>query len=83
MDKEFTPVPIRWVGTIAGLFSSVFMHWTLCCLGKNLTDAVATRTNASLVPHSPLSMGEASVFCHNCIDCGFCDATEYEQANRT
>ena len=47
------PVQLRWVGAIAGHFSSVLMYWTLNSLGKNLTDTVVIRTNATLVTHGP------------------------------
>ena len=47
------PVQLRWVGAIAGLFSSVLMYWTLNSLGKNLTDTVVIRDNATLVTHGP------------------------------
>ena len=36
------PIPVRWIGAIAGLFSSVLMYWTLSSLGRNLTDTVVT-----------------------------------------
>jgi protein-S-isoprenylcysteine O-methyltransferase Ste14 len=47
------PIPIRWCGAVAGLFSSVLMYWTLSNLGKNLTDTVVTRANATLVTSGP------------------------------
>jgi protein-S-isoprenylcysteine O-methyltransferase Ste14 len=47
------PLPVRWIGAIAGLFSSVLMYWTLSSLGKNLTDTVVTRADATLVTHGP------------------------------
>lgn len=47
------PIPVRWAGAIAGLFSSVLMYWTLSSLGKNLTDTVVTRIDATLVTHGP------------------------------
>ena len=47
------PIPVLWIGEIAGLLSSVLMYWTLSSLGLNLTDTDVTRTNATLVPHSP------------------------------
>jgi protein-S-isoprenylcysteine O-methyltransferase Ste14 len=47
------PTPIRWIGAIAGLFSSVLMYWTLSSLGKNLTDTVVARADATLVTHGP------------------------------
>lgn len=47
------PIPVRWIGAIAGLFSSVLMYWTLSSLGRNLTDTVVTRADATLVTHGP------------------------------
>lgn len=47
------PVPVRWIGATAGLLSSVLMYWTLSSLGKNLTDTVVTRADATLVTHGP------------------------------
>ena len=47
------PTPVRWIGTVTGLFSSLLMYWTLSSLGKNLTDTVVTRTNATLVTDGP------------------------------
>lgn len=43
----------RWAGAVTGLLSSVLMFWTLNSLGKNLTDTVVTRANATLVTHGP------------------------------
>ena len=47
------PIPVRWIGAIAGLFSYLLMYWTLSSLGRNLTDTVVTRVGASLVTHGP------------------------------
>ncbi|MEO8268544.1 MAG: isoprenylcysteine carboxylmethyltransferase family protein [Aureliella sp.] len=47
------PRPLRWIGAATGLFSSILMYWTLNSLGKNLTDTVVTRTNATLVTDGP------------------------------
>lgn len=49
------PLPdwVRWVGVITGAFCSVLMYWTLSSLGKNLTDTVVTRKEATLVTHGP------------------------------
>jgi protein-S-isoprenylcysteine O-methyltransferase Ste14 len=47
------PSPIRWVGAATGMLSSLLMYWTLSSLGKNLTDTVATRSNATLVTDGP------------------------------
>ena len=47
------PVWVRWVGAIAGGLCSVLMFWTLSSLGKNLTDTVVTRAEATLVTHGP------------------------------
>lgn len=44
---------IRWGGVVAGAFCSILMSWSLSCLGKNLTDTVVTRAEATLVTHGP------------------------------
>lgn len=44
---------IRWVGVAVGGFCSLLMYWTLSSLGKNLTDTVVTRKEATLVTHGP------------------------------
>lgn len=45
------PVPtwIRWLGLVTGIPCSFLMYWTLTSLGKNLTDTVVTRAEATLV----------------------------------
>lgn len=47
------PRPIRWTGAATGILCSILMFWTLNSLGKNLTDTVVTRKNATLVTHGP------------------------------
>jgi protein-S-isoprenylcysteine O-methyltransferase Ste14 len=49
------PLPdwVRWVGVITGAFCSVLMYWALSNLGKNLTDTVVTRKEATLVTEGP------------------------------
>ena len=49
------PLPewIRWVGVGVGALCSLLMYWTLSTLGKNLTDTVVTRKEATLVTHGP------------------------------
>ena len=47
------PPPLRWIGAVTGLLSSILMYWTLSSLGKNLTDTVVTRANATLVTDGP------------------------------
>ena len=44
---------VRWCGVVIGLFSSLLMYWTLSSLGKNLTDTVVTRADATLVTTGP------------------------------
>lgn len=44
---------VRWMGVISGVGCSALMYWTLSSLGKNLTDTVVTRTDATLVTHGP------------------------------
>ena len=48
-----TPTWLRWFGVVAGVLCSLLMYWTLNSLGKNLTDTVVTRTDATLVTHGP------------------------------
>ena len=49
------PVPawLRWAGVFCGLSCSALMHWILSSLGKNLTDTVVIRPNATLVTRGP------------------------------
>lgn len=47
------PIWLRWAGVVAGAFCSILMSWTLSCLGKNLTDTVVTRAEATLVKNGP------------------------------
>lgn len=49
------PLPdgVRWLGVAVGLLAPVMMYWTLSTLGKNLTDTVVTRTEATLVTGGP------------------------------
>ncbi len=47
------PTWIRWLGIVTGMLCSFLMYWTLSSLGKNLTDTVVTRAEATLVTHGP------------------------------
>lgn len=49
------PLPdwVRWMGAAVGALCSLLMYWTLSSLGKNLTDTVVTRADATLVTHGP------------------------------
>lgn len=47
------PLWVRWIGVVAGIGCSWLIYWTLCSLGKNLTDTVAIRSEATLVTHGP------------------------------
>ncbi len=47
------PIWVRWVGVATGALCSLLMYWTLSSLGKNLTDTVVTRAEATLVTHGP------------------------------
>jgi len=47
------PIWLRWTGVVAGVFCSLLMYWTLASLGRNLTDTVVTRANATLVTDGP------------------------------
>ncbi len=44
---------VRWAGAAVGVLCSGLMYWTLSSLGKNLTDTVATRQQATLVTDGP------------------------------
>lgn len=44
---------IRWIGVVTGTLCSLLMYWTFSSLGKNLTDTVVTRVQATLVTHGP------------------------------
>lgn len=47
------PTWLRWIGVVSGAFCALLMYWTLSSLGKNLTDTVVTRAEATLVTHGP------------------------------
>lgn len=47
------PAWLRWSGLLIGLFCPLLMYWTLSHLGKNLTDTVVTRRDATLVTSGP------------------------------
>jgi protein-S-isoprenylcysteine O-methyltransferase Ste14 len=47
------PLWLRYVGVGTGALCSLLMYWTLSSLGKNLTDTVVVRTQATLVTHGP------------------------------
>lgn len=47
------PVWLRWTGVVTGALCSLLMYWTLFSLGKNLTDTVVTRAEATLVTNGP------------------------------
>ena len=47
------PTWVRWCGVASGMLCSLLMYWTLSSLGKNLTDTVITRANATLVTSGP------------------------------
>jgi protein-S-isoprenylcysteine O-methyltransferase Ste14 len=47
------PPAVRWTGVVIGAAGVVTMHWTMSTLGKNLTDTVFVRANASLVTSGP------------------------------
>jgi protein-S-isoprenylcysteine O-methyltransferase Ste14 len=44
---------LRFFGAIVGVLFFGLMYWTLTNLGRNLTDTVVTRTNATLVTTGP------------------------------
>src|SRR5688572_4724482 len=47
------PMWLRWTGVVTGVLCSLLMYWTLSSLGKNLTDTVVTRSEATLVTNGP------------------------------
>ncbi len=47
------PAWFRWLGIVTGILCSFLMYWTLSSLGKNLTDTVVTRAEATLVMDGP------------------------------
>jgi protein-S-isoprenylcysteine O-methyltransferase Ste14 len=47
------PPWLRWLGAVLGLAGVGMMYWTLVNLGKNLTDTVTTRRDATLVTTGP------------------------------
>lgn len=47
------PAPVRWSFVGLGFGCTGLLYWTLSSLGKNLTDTVVTRTNATLVTRGP------------------------------
>ena len=47
------PISIRWFGVANGIISTLLIGWTLNSLGKNLTDTVITRVDATLVTQGP------------------------------
>lgn len=47
------PSVFRWLGFCVAIFASIPMIWTLASLGKNLTDTVATKSDAHLVTSGP------------------------------
>lgn len=55
MSWASVPVPngLRWSGAVFGLAGVGLMYWTLSNLGKNLTDTVSTRRDATLVTSGP------------------------------
>jgi len=47
------PAWVRWCGVAGGACGPLFLAWTLASLGRNLTDTVVTRAQATLVTHGP------------------------------
>lgn len=54
---QWASIPIsakwRWGGLVIGVGCPILLYWTLSSLGKNLTDTVVTRADATLVTHGP------------------------------
>ena len=55
VDWASTPIPteVRWIAVGIGALCSLLMYWTLSSLGKNLTDTVVIRADATLVTNGP------------------------------
>ena len=47
------PTAVRWGFVALGFVCTGLLYWTLSSLGKNLTDTVVTRENATLVTRGP------------------------------
>lgn len=47
------PAWLRWCGAVLAAAGVALMYWTLTNLGKNLTDTVSTRRDATLVTSGP------------------------------
>jgi len=47
------PTAVRWLGVALAVAGLALMQWTLNSLGRNLTDTVETRQDATLVTHGP------------------------------
>ncbi len=47
------PSWVRWTGAGLGTMCVPLFYWVLTSLGKNLTDPVVTRKDATLVTHGP------------------------------
>lgn len=47
------PYAVRWAALAGVVGSGWLMYWTMSTLGKNLTDTVVTRANATLVTTGP------------------------------
>ncbi|MHB0956840.1 MAG: isoprenylcysteine carboxylmethyltransferase family protein [Pirellulaceae bacterium] len=54
---QWAAVPLpgwaRWSGVVTGALCWLLLYWTLSSLGKNLTDTVVTRAQATMVTHGP------------------------------
>ena len=55
MQWASVPLPdwLRWSGAALGILGAPLLYWTLANLGKNLTNTVVTRANATLVTTGP------------------------------
>jgi len=47
------PIAMRWLGVAISVLGLMLMQWTLTNLGRNLTDTVETRQDATLITHGP------------------------------
>ena len=69
MEWSTFPAPswLRWTGAGLGVVCVPLLFWVFTSLGKNVTDTVVTRKEATLVPWS-LSLGPApSLFGSRCV----------------
>ena len=47
------PGPLQWVGVVLFIAAAAWLIWMFVSLGRNLTNTVVTRRNATFVTHGP------------------------------